>query len=89
MIYIFHADYCVPCKRMENEGIFEYLKKEYKAIDVDMDTDEGIDTARYYSVLGLPTIVIADNEGRFIASLSDYHNLDEVKDFIDENIQNR
>lgn len=61
----FWAEWCAPCKSMENEvystGSFQEAAKRFLPVKIDFDKKTAL--ARKYNVEALPTIVFADSYG--------------------------
>jgi len=57
--YYFSADWCSPCKTMKP------LVQEYSDIEyIDVDSAEGSKLAGVHNVRGVPTLVVADEDGK-------------------------
>lgn len=69
LIFIdFFAEWCIACKALEenalnNEAVQEALEA-YIALKV--DTDEYAEAARFYRVVGMPTLLVVDSAGKEI-----------------------
>jgi thiol:disulfide interchange protein len=64
----FHADWCAPCKVIEQEvytakPTFTYLNKNFINFDVDFTSETGKRIASIYEVKTLPTILFVDPQG--------------------------
>lgn len=64
----FRADWCMPCKLMENtamkeSSIVNLLQEKFIVLDVDIETFEGINIKESFYVDRLPTLVILDELG--------------------------
>ncbi len=64
----FFAEWCIACKALEEnvlstEAVQEVLEA-YIALKI--DTDEYADAARFYKVVGMPTLIVVDSTGEEI-----------------------
>jgi thiol-disulfide isomerase/thioredoxin len=93
----FYADWCGPCKAMDrrtfrNPDVVERLKEDMVAIRVDSEETEprngvsGYDLAERYSVMGYPTLMILDGEGRIISRKSGYQDARQLLSWLDETL---
>lgn len=67
----FGADWCVPCKLMEetallDETVVELLEKKFIVLDIDVDELDGLMVKQKFRVDRLPTLVILDELGNQI-----------------------
>ncbi len=64
----FYAAWCGPCKVLENTVLVDPRVRDalegYEFVKV--DSDRHVEPADYFNVVGLPTIVVLDAEGREI-----------------------
>lgn len=63
-VYCFHAEWCHSCPIVF--GIFNELKSEMEDdsmefIDVDVESDDGVDLTSMYQVRNVPTVLIIKN----------------------------
>ena len=93
----FYADWCGPCKAMDrrtfrNPDVVARLEEEMVAIRIDSEETEprdgvsGYDLAERYSVMGYPTLMILDGEGRIIARKSGYQDARQLLSWLDETL---
>lgn len=66
-----YADYCIPCKQMEeeifsNKDVAIYYNKHFVGYKLDMEKDESDDFAMQYEVFSIPTFLFFDADGNFI-----------------------
>jgi len=65
----FYADWCLPCRIMDDEvfsdpEIQEYLNEHYISVKVEADKGEGYMLATRYLVEGYPTLLFLDSDGK-------------------------
>jgi thiol-disulfide isomerase/thioredoxin len=65
----FYADWCVPCKWMEettfaDRGVQQVLEEDFIAVRVDIDDFDGFALKQHYNIRVLPTLMILDENGR-------------------------
>jgi thiol:disulfide interchange protein len=93
----FYADWCGPCKAMDrrtfrNPDVVERLEEDMVAIRIDSEETEprdgvsGYDLAERYSVMGYPTLMILDGEGRIISRKRGYQNARQLLSWLDETL---
>jgi thiol:disulfide interchange protein len=68
LVLDFHAKWCIPCRRMENEvftnpKLAERLKR---VVFVRIDTDEEPELSEKLGVVGLPDIRFFTSDGKFV-----------------------
>jgi cell division septation protein DedD len=68
----FHANYCTPCKMMEeytftNATVVQRMNSGYIPVKIDIQTFDGFDLKSQYKVKVLPTILILDSKGHLVA----------------------
>lgn len=70
LIFIdFYADWCLPCKMMDEEvfsdnDVQEYLNKHFISVKVEADKGAGYQLATRYLVEGYPTLLFLDQDGK-------------------------
>lgn len=67
----FTADWCAPCKMMDQTtfrdyNVVEYTKENYYAVQLDMSDFDAIEMQAMYNIASLPTILFFDYEGNLI-----------------------
>jgi thiol:disulfide interchange protein len=93
----FYADWCGPCKAMDrrtfrNPDVVERLRNDVVTIRVDSEETKlrdgvsGYDLAERYRVMGYPTLMILDGEGRIVARKSGYQDARQLLSWIDRTL---
>jgi len=74
----FYADWCVYCKKLEKDVFTDekILEEAERFVTVRVDADERPDLTSDHRVLGLPTIVFLDSEGREAGRVESYVKAD-------------
>lgn len=64
----FSAGWCSPCKQLgiALENTDHPLAKDYRSVDIDNNTE----LTKLYSIRGVPTLVLEDDEGNEIKRLT-------------------
>jgi len=67
----FWADWCSPCKWMDEETfskpeVASYLNKNYISVRVDIDNFDGLEYKNKYDIRFLPTILVIDANGKVV-----------------------
>ena len=65
------ADWCAPCKLMEDEvytyqPLYEFMNKNFISYRLDIEKDNGPNIAFLYNVKTLPTLLFLDTNGRIL-----------------------
>ena len=68
----FWADYCSPCKLMEqytftDANVVEQINNNYIPVRINIQSFDGYDLKQQYNIKILPTIIILDSKGRQVA----------------------
>ncbi len=68
----FWANYCTPCKVMEeytytNPSVIERMNDNYIPVKINIQSFDGFDLKNQYKVTVLPTIIVLDSKGRQVA----------------------
>lgn len=72
----FYADWCGPCRMMEN--VLENINE----IDIlKVNVDKFPEIAQQYTIMSIPTLLLMEN-GKIIKSNVGFLNEDEIKEFI-------
>ena len=84
-----YADWCAACFELDqrtwpDEAVRDYVRKNYIAIRIDMDKIRP-DLAKRYQILGYPTILVLDTEGREIKRILGYQSPQEMLRFMNLN----
>jgi thiol:disulfide interchange protein len=93
----FYAEWCGPCKAMDRRtfrhpAVVERLEQEMVAIRVDSEETEprdgvsGYDLAERYNVMGYPTLMILDGEGKILSRKSGYLDARQLLGWLDETL---
>jgi thiol:disulfide interchange protein len=93
----FYAEWCGPCKQMDRRtfrspDVVERLGQEMVAVRVDSEETEarngvsGYDLAERYRVMGYPTLMILDGQGRVLSRKSGYQNSRQLLSWLDETL---
>ena len=85
----FHAAWCAPCRRMENETFTDKqvaaLLDRYVVLKI--DTDEHIELTKSFGVAGLPDIRLLSTDGQRQKQLQGFQTVDalmaELESFLD------
>ncbi len=75
----FYAEWCGPCKMMDE--VLKELDSKYKIIKV--DTDKFNDITFKYRIMSIPTIIVFKNKNK-VKEIVGYHNIDELEELINE-----
>ncbi|GJL67194.1 MAG: hypothetical protein NPIRA05_21650 [Nitrospirales bacterium] len=64
----FFAEWCIACKALEENALnTEVVQEALEAyITLKIDTDEYAEAARFYRVVGMPTLLVVDSAGEEI-----------------------
>jgi thioredoxin-related protein len=80
LMYIkFGAKWCLPCRQMEkttfkDKKVKDFSNKNYVSLAVDVDDFDGINMKAYFNVKFLPTLLIFNSQGNFIAKYVNYQS---------------
>jgi len=102
----FYADWCTPCKWMDkttfkDSKVVAQLNDNYIPLKMDIESHEGTDLKKQYSIRMLPTILIFNSQGRMVErvektlsseslnSLLVFHNNPDNRLVISHNINSR
>lgn len=87
----FHAEWCVPCKKMDkvtfSDERVQALLSQYVLVKV--DTDKHPDLARSFGVVGLPDIRLLNSEGKELRKLRGFQSPDQMKNALRSVLLNR
>ncbi|MFH1196317.1 MAG: cytochrome c biogenesis protein CcdA [bacterium] len=84
MIIDFYADWCIPCKELDamtfsDKRVIEALK-DFTSLKVDMTkslSDETEKVRKKFNIVGVPTVLIIDSQGKEVHRLTGFANADE------------
>ncbi len=73
----FGAKWCLPCRQMnkvtfKNKQVTDILEKEYINLAVDIDDFDGFNLKSYFNVKMLPTMLVFNANGKFLAKYSQF-----------------
>ena len=79
MIIKFGAKWCLPCRQMEkttfkDERVKDFSEKNYVTVSVDVDDFDGVNMKSYFNVKFLPTLLIFNSQGKFIAKYINFQS---------------
>ena len=72
MLIKFGAKWCLPCREMEkstfkNAQVVDFMKSNYVTLSIDVDDFDGYNLKAYYNIAALPTILVFNAQGEFLA----------------------
>ena len=72
MLIKFGAKWCLPCREMENSTfknpqVLDFMKSNYVTLTIDVDDFDGYNMKSYYNISALPTMLVFDAQGDFLA----------------------
>jgi thiol:disulfide interchange protein len=93
----FYAEWCGPCKTMDrrtfrNNGVVEKLSEDLVVIRVDAEETvprngvSGLDLAERYNVMGYPTVMLLDGDGRILARRQGFQSARQLLSWVDESL---
>lgn len=80
LMYIkFGAKWCLPCRQMEtttfkDKRVLDFSEKNYVVLSVDVDDFDGVNMKAYFNIKFLPTLLIFNSQGNFIAKYVNYQS---------------
>ena len=85
----FWANYCTPCKVMEeytykDPSVIERMKGNYIPVKVNIQSFDGFDLKNQYKVTVLPTIIILDSKGRQVARYEESMSATQLNTVLDK-----
>lgn len=88
MVIDFYADWCIPCKELDaltfsDERVIEEMERftNYK-VDMTKMTDENENLRKRFNVIGMPTVLIIDSQGKEIHRITGFVNAEEFLGYI-------
>lgn len=86
LVLDFHAEWCIPCRRMETEvfpspKVAELLKK---TVFVRIDTDKDPELSEKFGVVGLPDVRFFDRDGKFVSKSIGFITVEAFSDQLDK-----
>ena len=93
----FYADWCGPCKTMDrrtfrDRAVVEKLSQELVVVRVDAEEGvrrngvSGLELAEQYNVMGYPTVMLLDGDGRILARRQGFQNARQLMSWVDESL---
>ena len=76
----FSAEWCSPCSEQKNR------LEEYDAtpvVEIDVDSDEGMDRANVYTVRSLPTMVLLDDNDQPVERWTGLTEVSEIEESVE------
>ena len=72
MLIKFGAKWCLPCREMEksvfkNPQVQDFMKSNYETLTIDIDDFDGYNMKAYYNISALPTMLVFNAQGEFLA----------------------
>jgi len=90
MVIDFYADWCIPCKELDaltfsDERVIKEMGRftNYK-LDMTKTTDENEALRKRFNVIGMPTVLIIDSQGKEMNRITGFVNAEEFLAFIKE-----
>ncbi len=85
----FWANYCTPCKVMEeytytNPSVIERMNGNYVPVKVNIQSFDGFDLKNQYKVTVLPTIIVLDSKGRQVARYEESMSASQLSAVLDK-----
>ena len=96
MLIKFGAKWCLPCREMENttfknSKVLDFMDANYVTLSIDVDDFDGYNLKTYYNISALPTILVFDSQGEFLAkyanSMSTSKFMSVLENYQSQNIQ--
>ena len=72
MLIKFGAKWCLPCREMDNTvfknpQVIDFMKTNYVILSIDVDDFDGYNMKAYYNISALPTMLVFNAHGEFLA----------------------
>ena len=90
MVIDFYADWCIPCKELDaltfsDERVIKEMGRftNYK-VDMTKMTPENEDLRKRFNVIGMPTVLIIDSQGKELNRITGFVNADDFLTKINE-----
>ncbi len=85
----FWANYCTPCKMMEEytftaPSVIERMNGSYVPVKVNIQSFDGFDLKNQYKVTVLPTIIVLDSKGRQVARYEESMSATQLSAILDK-----
>jgi len=77
MLIKFGAKWCLPCREMDNivfknPKVLDFMKSNYVTLTIDVDDFDGYNLKAYYNISALPTMLVFNAQGEFLAKYMNY-----------------
>lgn len=88
MVVDFYADWCIPCKELDaltfsdQRVLEEFSKFTVYKVDMTKNDDTNEQLRKRFNVIGMPTVLIIDSNGKEIKRLTGFINADEFLSLI-------
>lgn len=88
----FGAKWCLPCRQMnqntfKNQKVIDLLDKDYVKLDIDVDDFDGVNLQSYYNVKMLPTMLVFNSHGIFLAKYSKFVSANRMIEVLESHAQ--
>jgi thiol:disulfide interchange protein DsbD len=88
MVIDFYADWCIPCKELDaltfsDKKVIKEMERftNYK-VDMTKTTEENETLRKRFNVVGMPTVLIIDSQGKEIQRITGFVNAEEFMGYI-------
>lgn len=88
MVIDFYADWCIPCKELDaltfsNEKVIKEMERfsNYK-VDMTKMTEENEALRKQFNVVGMPTVLVINSQGKEINRITGFVNADEFLKYL-------
>jgi thioredoxin:protein disulfide reductase len=88
MVIDFYTDWCIPCKELDaltfsDERVIKEMERftNYK-VDMTKMTQENEDLRKRFTVVGMPTVLIIDSQGKELNRITGFVNADEFLSYL-------
>lgn len=85
----FYADWCVPCKWMDeitytDRNVISTLQNDFVSVKVNIDDFDGFTLKEEYKVKVLPTVIVLDQNGKVVKRYEESMSPSKLKDILVE-----
>ena len=85
----FYADWCVPCKWMDettyaDRNVINTLQNDFVSVKVNIDDFDGFTLKEEYNVRVLPTVIVLDQNGKVVRRYEESMSPSKLKDVLVE-----
>lgn len=92
-VVYFKAEWCQPCKKMEeswnDESVVKLIKKYRGKVVWEIDIDKYPNEAVKYRIFSVPTVLILDKEGKVLRRAVGYMNAQQLHHFLSADFNKR